>query len=49
MKIEVETYKPEDITNGTRDLVKTITVRVECTLANKTYSTEMTTLREKEN
>lgn len=46
MKIEVETYVPENKTNGTRDLVKTIKVRVECVLAKKTYSTEMSTVRQ---
>lgn len=46
MKIEVETYVPEDKTNGTRDLVKTIKVRVECVLAKKTYSTEMNMVRQ---
>ena len=45
MKIEVETYIPTDKSNGTKDLVKTINVKVECTLAKKTYSTEMSTVR----
>ena len=49
MRIEVETYIPEDKTNGTKDLVKTIKVRVECVLAKKTYATEMNTVRQIKN
>lgn len=46
MSINVQTYEPKDTSIEKRDLIKIITVKVECTLAKKTYSIEMKTLRE---
>lgn len=50
MTIEVEKYNETAGNTDKKDLLKTIKIKVECTLSKKTYSTEMSTLRKvKEN
>lgn len=49
MTIKVDTYEPEDATFEKKDLIKIITVDVECTLAKKTYSINMKSLRKIKN